>query len=163
MNRYIFLLSIFYALKNNKNLVNTKWRLFNVLFELLFFVSVMFLFYLIFFLLSNRIHAMNYSNDYIPTIEEMYSLPMNNQQGQISRQFHQGLAWEYGNLPTDIPPVVEMSPIEPIPYEIPTGPGTIKNGHLFQTDDEHAYPIDRRGVHRLSEHHIFLVRHGKLK
>jgi hypothetical protein len=122
-----------------------------------------FLFYLILFLLSNRTNAINKSLERIPKIEEMYPLPMNNQLKTIAAQFYQSLNWEDGNMPMSLPEAEETTPIEPSSYEMLHGPGVLKHGHLFQTEDRHPYLIDRKGVHRYSEHHIFLIRHGKLK
>jgi hypothetical protein len=121
------------------------------------------LFYLIFFFFSNRINATNVSTAYIPTIEDLYPLPTNDQLPIIAAQFNQNLNWEYGNIPMSLTEEEETTPTEPSPNEEKTGPGIIKIGHLFHTDDPHGYRIDTEGVHPRTEHHIFLTRHGKLK
>jgi hypothetical protein len=121
------------------------------------------LFYLIFFLLSIRINANNISTAHFPRIEDLFPLPFNDQFKIIAAQFNQNPNWELGNMPISLPEEEETTPIEPYTEYLGAGPGVIKNGHLFHTDDMHAYRIDPEGVHPLTEHHIFLVRHGKLK
>jgi hypothetical protein len=96
-----------------------------------------------------------------PKIEELYPLPTNDQSKIIAAQFNQNLIWELGNMPISLTEEEETTPMQPDPESLPTGPGVIKNGHLFRTDDMHAYRIDREGVHPLTEHHVFFTRHGR--
>ena len=129
----------------------------------IFFVLVMFLFYLIFFLLSKRTDGINVSIHDIPKIEDMYRLPTNEQLETLAAQFRQNPNWEHGNMPTSLTEAEETTPIESISHELTTGPGIIKTGHLFNPEDMFAYRINSEGVHPRSEHHIFLVRHGTIE
>ena len=123
----------------------------------------MFLFYLILFSFSNRIHARNASTKNIPTIEDMYPLPMNDQLEIIAAQFHQNSNWEHGNVPMPLTEAEETTPIPPNSQEPKIIPDILKTGHHFHPNSMHPYRIDLQGVHRHSEHHIFLTRHGELK
>lgn len=122
-----------------------------------------FLFSLFISLFSLRIHAVNVSTAHIPTIEYLYPLPINDQMKNIANQFNQNPNWDEGNMPISLTKEEETTPMEPIDLELPTGPGIIKTGHSFQTNDMHGYRIDTEGVHPNTEHHIFLVRHGLLR
>ena len=122
-----------------------------------------FLFCLSIFLFSNRIHAMNISTAHVQKIEDLYPLPTNDQMEIIAAQFNQNPNWEEGNMPLTLTLEEETKPTEPIERELQTGPGVIKTGHLFHTDDMHPYRIDHDSVHPLTEHHVFLTRHGQYK
>ena len=130
---------------------------------MLFFLVLFLLFYLIIFLLSNRINAKNTSTIYTQKIENLYPLHTNDQLNIIAAQFDQNPNWEHGNMRILLTQEEETSPTKPVVFEPKTGPGIIKNGIEFHTDDMHPYRIDPNGVHPHTEHHIFLVRHGKLK
>ena len=119
-----------------------------------------FLFSLIVSVFSLRIHAVNISTAHTPTIEHLYPLPINDEMKNLAAQFNQNPNWEHGNMPISLTKEEEITPMDFPGNELPTGPGIIKTGHLFQTDDMHAYRIDTEGVHPNTEHHIFLVRHG---
>jgi hypothetical protein len=123
------------------------------------------LFYLILFLISNRTNATNDSIAHIPKIEDLYPLPTNDQMKRIAAQFNQNPNWEHGNMPISLTEDEETKPNEPTTYDLesPAGPGVIKFGHRFEPQDMRAYHIDPEDVNPHSEHHIFLVRHGKLK
>ena len=121
----------------------------------------MFLFYLILFSTASRTDAnRNTTSAPVPSIEELFPMPMNDEINDIAAQFRQNPDWERGNLPLPSTEAEETEAQEPVPHEFPTGPGTIKRGHLFETNDMHGYRIDTAGVHPETEHHIFLVRHG---
>jgi hypothetical protein len=122
----------------------------------------MFLFYLIFFLLSNRSNANNITVENLPTIEDMYLLPINDQIVTIAAQFEQESNWEYGNMPMALTEEEETTPVQPGSEELQDKPGVIKTGHLFQPTDMHAYRVDSQGVHSQSVHYVFLTRHGEL-
>jgi hypothetical protein len=121
----------------------------------------MFLFYLILFVLAKRSEAKNVTIDDIPKIEKMFPLPINDQLETIAAQFNQNPNWEQGNMPVTLTEEEETTPDDSDIDELKTGPGIIKQGHLFKPEHYHAYPIDSHGVHPESQHHIFLVRHGK--
>ncbi|CAF4609534.1 unnamed protein product [Rotaria sp. Silwood1] len=120
----------------------------------------MLLFYLIFFLFSNRIHARNDSTEFIPKLEDLYPLPNNDQIEIIAAQFHQNPNWEQGNMPMSLTEVEETTPNQPISREPQNRPGIYKTGHNYRPGEMHPYRIDHYGVHPHSKHHIFFVRHG---
>lgn len=119
------------------------------------------LFVSVFFSSPIELHAVNISAAQIPRIEYLYPLPTNDQLKIIAAQFNQNANWEEGNMPISLTTEEETTPREPTEYQWPTGPGVIKTGNLFRTDDMHGYPIDPEGVHPNTEHHIFLTRHGQ--
>lgn len=130
----------------------------------IFFVSVMFLLiYLILFTFSNRISAINISTNRIPRIETLYPLPTNNKMEMLAAHFRQNDVWEEGNMPMQLTEAEETKPEDLNSEDVEPIPTTIRNGHLFRTQDFHAYRIDPEGVNPHSEHHVFLVRHGNLK
>ncbi|UJR37133.1 hypothetical protein I4U23_029837 [Adineta vaga] len=91
----------------------------------------------------------------------MFPLPTNDQMEMLAAQFNQNPNWEHGNMPLTLSDIEETTPND-ITISSPKkiGPGIIKEGHRFLPERHHGYPIDGRGVHPDSEHHIFLVRHG---
>lgn len=114
-------------------------------------------------LLSNIINANNNTGDFIPTLEELYPLPINEQLSLIASQFRQNPIWELGNMPLLLTEAQQMTPITCIccARESRYGHGiTYKNGHLFAPDFLNPYHINPTRVHPRTTHHIFLVRHG---
>ncbi len=119
------------------------------------------LIYVIFFLFSTRINAINITARRAASLEDLYPLPTNDQLKTIAAQFNQNPNWEEGNMPISLTEEEETTPTEPVERELQTGPGIIKTGHRFETDDMFPYRIDPQDVHPQTEHHIFVVRHGK--
>lgn len=118
------------------------------------------LIYLILSSISIRIYTINLTQANLPTIEDLYPLRTNDQIKRIATQFNQNPNWEEGNMPISLPDEQQIKPYDPPPYEIRAGPGHVKQGHLFRTDDMHPYRIDHQGVHPQTEHHVFVARHG---
>jgi hypothetical protein len=121
----------------------------------------MFFFFLLFLCHSNRIHANNNTHAHFHTLEELFNLGQVTHLDAIAAQFRQDPDWEHGGLPIHLTELDETTPNDIESQQISARTHTVKNGHAFRTRDLHPYRIDVTGVHQQTEHHIFLVRHGK--
>jgi hypothetical protein len=102
-------------------------------------------------------------SDYEPSLEELYPMVINDEMATIALEFDQNVNWEKGNMPLlDINEEKMMPKFFP-PQTWPTGPGIVRLNYpkTVATVDTNPFEIVHTdGVHPLSRHYIFLVRHG---
>ena len=121
----------------------------------------MFLFYVILLMyFLNCIETIHSKNGDVPTVEEMYPLKRNEEIQKIAAQFEVDPEWEHGGQAMPNNEHEEMKGENSEPYEYPRKLGNFKVGHIYHTNNMHAYRINSTGVHPDTLHHVFFVRHG---